>query len=155
MINNELLNKIKYLPREAAPFLSFKSSSIQKLTDIYAKIQGSFSSFYIIGNDGSGNPICIDADTSKIYLFDHDYNFKIIYINRNIDELVTFLKLYENHIANIIKEYGDDAFFDFKYPKSLIDDLEIKYSKIDQDALLLNSFWGSTLEMDKANVNSA
>jgi hypothetical protein len=66
-----------FLPRSAAPFVSFsEAEGKHPQGDCYG---GALDPevFTLIGSDGSGNPICEELSTGKVYLLDHDNSFNI------------------------------------------------------------------------------
>lgn len=73
------------LPKGCAPFLSFSevSKGPPLLIDVYGRHQfeaedvGRLHSFYALGTDGSGNPICLDVSKKgEIVMLDHEDWFR-------------------------------------------------------------------------------
>ncbi len=153
MINEEIKKKIQKLPEDAAPFLSFEPT-MKSVSDTYEVKNKELDNFIYIGADGEGNPISINLEDNQIYFLDHENSFTPYYMNKNIDDLMMFLSLYEKHIENIQEKYGEDAYMDFQYPISEIETLKNDFNKIDKTSTDENSFWGSTIMNDKAIVES-
>jgi hypothetical protein len=90
------------LPRQAAPFLSFDgvAGGLQPIYSIYGNYdewsqadKQRLEPYYVLGGDGGGNPICIDADNEeRIVLLDHEDNFRTIqFVNSGIFQLAASL----------------------------------------------------------------
>ena len=91
------------LPKEAAPFLSFREASHPRLL---LDSRGSCSSwsdgdkqriaqYRQIGSDGAGNSICIDTITGRVVLLDHEREFQCdAFMNSNVGCLAECLLVY-------------------------------------------------------------
>jgi hypothetical protein len=72
------------LPRSCAPFLSFEAVAKGPLSLVQyygahqfrATDSSRLASFYVLGSDGSGNPLCLDsARNGEIVMLDHEDRF--------------------------------------------------------------------------------
>lgn len=90
------------LPKDAAPFLSFRLSDGLINTAKEWNLNPKISGFWSIGSNGSGDPICIKQNEEIVYL-NHDNYFKEIFINSSVQHLAECLLIY----AQMIDELGD------------------------------------------------
>ena len=84
------------LPREAAPFLSFRSGSgllaTLRLTETGAR---RLAGLIQLGSDGAGNPICLDGTSGQVVLVDHDADLDIVFMNSSPMQLAESLLAYQ------------------------------------------------------------
>ncbi|SEL53545.1 SUKH-4 immunity protein [Aquimarina amphilecti] len=155
---NEFL-KIGF-PEDAAPYLGFGLRSYDwKFNNIldyyeYDDLDPTTKFYWILGSDNSGNPICIDtSQNDRIILLDHEQGFEIIgTVNKNISELASFLLIYRNFIEEINSKYGEDGFFDSKFTKIDLNELEEKFKSLNSDYYLESSFWDIEIENLRAEI---
>ena len=150
---NEIKVSVKVLPHSAAPYLTFEFEKITPITSIYKQLSPQLEVFVYIGFDGEGSPICVNQRNNSVYILDHEFDFLPVYMNASIQDLERFLNIYQKYIEFVNEKYGDDAFFEGRYPESEIDNLKTKLSIIDLNATLESSFWGNTLEEDRGMLN--
>lgn len=139
---------INGLPRDAAPMLSFQASGDYKVLNKFVNQYPdySFSSEYdglwVIGSDGSGSPLCIDAlNADLIVLLDHDFGFKIEHVNLDLSDLSKCILAYKRFIDNIQSEIGEDAFIDYQFSQQHIDQLKSSIEIIRPAILEHSIFW--------------
>jgi hypothetical protein len=72
------------LPLSAAPFLSFdEAQELPYVHEVYGRSSDyatadrrRLANYWMIGSDGSGNPMCISVRTGAIWLLDHEDHFR-------------------------------------------------------------------------------
>lgn len=145
------------LPKDAAPFLSFATSSlsegISKLTDIYDFLAPEYERYIVIGSNGSGDQVVVDLrDDCKIKLLDHENNFSEQLINSNINRLSTSLKIYQNFVHQVLFNYGEDGLLECKYSLEDIEKLQNQLTRNDRDSMNEECMWWEEMELLKANI---
>lgn len=139
---------VSKLPESAPAFLSFKHNGVAPVTSVYGNVGLDLSAYVYIGSDGEGSPICVNLNDHAVYILDHEFDFKPIYVNDSIATLERFIRLYDNYIDHVNATYGEDAFYNGNYPLHEIDALQQKFASIDAKAAYEPSFWGTTLDAD-------
>lgn len=147
-------------PEDAAPYLGFGLRSYDwKFNNIldyyeYDDLDADTKFYWILGSDNSGNPICIDtSQNDRIILLDHEQGFEIIdTINKNIEELANYLLIYRNFIEEVNYKYGEDGFFDSKFTKMDLNELEEKFKSLNPNHYLESSFWSVEIENLRAEI---
>lgn len=130
------------LPDSAAPFLSFappKSGRLQTLGELWGA-NGAASGYYIIGSNGSGDPVALKPSGSVVYL-NHDSGFAEVYINKNIATLAESLLRYREVIAEAQGAYGSDAYLDGQVPAHARERFAQFLEGKDPRALTAGSMW--------------
>ena len=137
------------LPMDAAPFLTFGQEYIgllKNVSDVW-KLPPEYSKYRIIGSTGSGDPICIDeSNNGCIVYLDHDNNFKCIFINSSLMQLVESLLAYRNLVNETIRINGEDAYLDGMIPETVRQETFSKLKEIDNTSMASKSFWKSMLK---------
>lgn len=154
MLSKRIVNAIRRLPEDAAPFLSF-NAAMKKVSEVYAISGNHLNKSVYIGSDGAGNPIVLNLKNSKICLLDHEDNFSPCRMNETIEELLKSLKAYETHADNIQQKYGVNAYIEYNYPLVEIARLKSRLGRINIKSVARNIFWGKTLKNDRANLEFA
>jgi hypothetical protein len=136
------------LPEEAAPLLTFgviSKKPLELASDVFGLPKG-FSRYYIIGSNGSGDPICIDeANEGAIVLLNHDCKFKSVFVNTSVMQIAESLLAYRDLVNDAIKENGTDAYLDWNIPICLLEQTKSVIQKIDPVALEKETFWFQNL----------
>ncbi|MCE9548755.1 MAG: SUKH-4 family immunity protein [Planctomycetia bacterium] len=92
--SDKAILSVSGLPRNASPFLTFGLSSddnVQPLSNTGGVPELS-SRYRMIGNNGSGDTICIDeADHGSIVCLNHDFNMQRDFMNSSITALAECL----------------------------------------------------------------
>lgn len=123
------------LPASAAPCLSFADAA--KPISVYeafaspedwsAEDRSRLERFLVIGHDGAGNPICVEVDSGKIVLLDHEDRFRSQqFVNSSVSQLAECLLTY----------MGEDNSAHFE---SLV-------LNIDPNALSEGAFWNQEMK---------
>jgi hypothetical protein len=87
------------LPSEAAPCLTFQEAvRPQPIWDVCgipshwsAEERGRLASYRVIGSDGSGNPICVEAASGAVWLLDHEDGWSVQFVNTGVPQLAECL----------------------------------------------------------------
>ena len=140
-------------PEDAAPFLSFGwRSNKGKFNNLYETYPGygapsTSKNFWIIGDDGEGNPICFDVSRhDRLVLLDHEQNFEIIsVVNTNIAELAECLLLYKNFISKAQRDNGENAYLEADFSMTDIAVLKESFKQINDRIFKESSFWRSEI----------
>lgn len=109
-----------YLPKSAAPFLSFENPSpIYKVvgfeSDWSTLDKKRLSDYLVIGFDGEGNPLCLEVSSAKVFWFDHEVRFSAKrFVNSSIEQLAECLLAYRGELNSIrfmeaVKSIDPDA----------------------------------------------
>jgi SUKH-4 immunity protein len=79
------------LPRDAPPFLSFGHQQ-----DIGSEWfpTGTF----VIGTNGSGDPLCIELNGGAVVAFNHDRNMQRVFVNSSLPHFAECLCIYQEHL---------------------------------------------------------
>jgi hypothetical protein len=93
------------LPIDAAPFLSFDDAeNPQSICDVFnnnwsAADRDRLAAYIMFGSDGSGNPICVDENSKRVMLLDHEDRFNTIqFVNTSVSKLGECLLAYMGEI---------------------------------------------------------
>jgi hypothetical protein len=119
------------LPTEAAPGLSFGPE--------YASHFATDTGMQI-GSNGSGDPLVLTAD-GEIQCLNHDREFAISYVNRDLGALAEALLRYRQLIDETCQELGPDAFLDGLVPVRLREVWARFLESMDPAALQSGSLW--------------
>lgn len=141
------------LPDSAAPFLSFSTKELMTIEEIYSTGNPVDNFLVEIGNDGAGDPICIDLkDQCKIVALDHEDNFAPRFVNTSVKELFMFLTVYKQFGEKLIQLRGDFAFLDSDFTDDELHELLQELKSIDPKALSGDdTFWSQEIQLFKAN----
>jgi hypothetical protein len=143
------------LPTDAAPFLSFdapKSAELPSVTEQWGAAT-EFQRYRVIGSDGSGNPIALDAQShGEVVLLDHENRFARLLMNTTVRQMVESLLAYRKLIQDTQAEFGPDAFLDGKTSVAARKSLREELTKIDPAAVTPGSFWSGELQNLDANA---
>ncbi len=135
------------IPENAAPFLGFYSDDngyieLETLNKLWDLDQSEADSFIVFGFDGAGNPLCVDkTENDRIVLFDHDNDFEVIKINKNMSDFLDCLLIYRNFLKSMRTKYGDDAVTNDKYNIEDVEELIKKLKKVESDLMEYSDFW--------------
>ncbi len=140
-------------PDEGAPFLSFGSGGqcmeIKSICACYpdAQIAEEARNCWVLGSDGSGNPICIDSKKKdRVVLLDHELGFSISEVmNASVGELAVSMLRYQEFVLLVQEELGQDAFLESLYTRQQIDKLSSALQMIRLDFFDQSDFWASEL----------
>ncbi len=145
------------LPEGAAPFLSFDAiaSGLKRIYEVWGTLDDfsesekqRLSRYLVIGSDGSGNPIAIDAMADFIVVHvDHDDGFNTVtYLSSSIFHLAHYLLEIRNMISDFNKS-GAERTIDDEIPSAYKLPLYDKLMSIDRLALKNGGFWKSEIDM--------
>src|SRR5258708_117700 len=105
------------LPHTAAPFLSFDAPSrgpIRQVSTVW-RVPESLPPHWMIGSNGSGDPICVSA-AGHVFGLNHDNRFEVQLINSSIVQLAETLLVYREVVRRTQAAGGEDAFLDNRIP---------------------------------------
>ena len=145
------------LPDAAAPFLSFDyiASGLKRIYEIWGTPDDFSESekqrlirYLIIGSDGSGNPIAIDAMANFIVVhIDHDDGFDTVtYVNSSVFHLAHYLLEIREMISDFNKS-GAERAIDDEIPGAYKLPLYEKLISIDRLGFEKGGFWKSEIGM--------
>ena len=141
------------LPDSAAPYLSFEpitSGNFQTIYEYYDHegLGEETKNYWIIGSDGAGDPICIDAaNNDKIILLDHEQDFVLLdNMNTNISELASSLLIFRNFIKRINKKFGPNGFGDSLFTEKELSELQQELKALHPEYYVNGSFWDTQIE---------
>jgi hypothetical protein len=92
------------MPETCAPMLSFDNwgkKTIPSLKNIFHRDFEWLDDYIHIGDNNSGDPICIDLNSNAIIYLNHDNNFEVFFINSSVEKLAKSLIAYTDFIENI------------------------------------------------------
>jgi hypothetical protein len=118
----DLIILINGIPKDAAPFLSFGDEYEDGLK-ILTQYNIDTSDIISIGSNGYGDVICLNLQTREIICFNHDSNFRIDYLAK---ELITFLQF-----LIIFREFIEKVNEDESQTEKYISDYMKKMHKVD------------------------
>ncbi|MDM5155418.1 SUKH-4 family immunity protein [Bacillus sp. DX1.1] len=135
------------LPKSAAPFIEFDNPTelMQNVTRKFG-MPIDFEFYWLIGSNGSGDPLCIDERTDKVVYLHHDNNYEEIFINSSIHQFAESLLLFSKLIDEAIHLNGEFAFLENEIPESVRIWFENELKRIDSKALEKNTFWSEEIE---------
>lgn len=146
------------LPDGAAPFLSFDDIERHGLKKIF-EVWGSpddysesekerLSRYFIIGSDGSGNPLAIDTDSSfEIVHLDHDDWFQTVTIlNSSLFHLAESLLLVRDMVSKAHNELSE-AELEEEIPARYKDELFTRMKSADKKAWRSRGYWETEVGM--------
>jgi hypothetical protein len=143
------------LPERAAPFLTFEapeSGPIPTVAEQWCQPE-EFAKFWVIGSDGSGNPIALDENScGEVVLLDHENKFAKILINNSIRQLAESLLAYRKLVIDSQEEFGNDAFLDGQTSEAARNELKQELTRVDRAATKPGCFWHGELKNLGANV---
>jgi SUKH-4 immunity protein len=134
------------LPYSCIPFIGFgkfKEPKLEKLVNVY-DLDDSFESLYVIGKDGSGDPICVEEITGKIFVLNHDNGFEEMFMNNSLHQLAEFILLVREGCSAITEKYGVDAAWNEGEAMDLKNIYREKLRTIDPEAIE-DGFWSLQL----------
>lgn len=79
------------LPRDAAPFLSFRN------TREYSRIP---ATYFEIGVTNYGDPICIDTKSGAVVYLNHENEDRPVMMNSSLEALAESLCIYREHLSS-------------------------------------------------------
>lgn len=88
------------LPEAAGPFLMIDPPGSEVLTTASElwELSPEYDDYWVIGSNGSGDPVVICPDDAIVYL-NHDDDFTEVYVNRNVAVLAEASLLYPGYEA--------------------------------------------------------
>lgn len=124
------------LPRSAAPFLTFEhvEEGLPPIWNMWGSIEGwsekdilRLQRYYLIGQDGGGNAVCIDTENKGyVVLLDHEDNFRTSqFVNSSVF-----------HLAECLLSYRDRM-----NDRMNTEQVKKEFERIDADAIGEGNFW--------------
>lgn len=132
--------RVAGMPQEAAPFLSFASTTLRWL----GNAKGDLNQLYSIGSDESGNPIVVDKN-GVVWLIDHEMTSRRTFVNSSVPMLADCLLAYRGFVAEAVAIGGDDALLYGRISHSIIKRVFDSIKMIDHPAARSGSFWDGEL----------
>jgi hypothetical protein len=101
--SDKAIMSVSGLPKCASPFLSFGLSPdriLQPVSDAQG-LPDSYSRYRMIGNNGSGDMICIDeADQGAIVYLNHNWNMQVVFMNSSTTALAECLCIFAKFVKH-------------------------------------------------------
>lgn len=156
-LNNPLLSQetIHFLiscglPKSCAPGLSFDDfgkDSILTPNQVLNIDINELNNYLMIGNNGCGDPICIDVnnDNNIVYL-NHDNYFERIFINSSIQQLTECIIKYEEFYASLEPKIENNIFITRKFSDKEFNEVCKNFQQIDDKCLINNNCWKAELD---------
>jgi hypothetical protein len=124
------------LPEEAPPFLSFfpgdDPAALAKLTEVDPLLSKRFSRYRVLGNNGSGDTLCIDERDGSVVYLNHDSNMRRVFINSSLGQFAEALCL-------MVEFLHQNTKMDFR----------AELSRIDPPALRSGTMWANEHKSSK------
>lgn len=127
------------LPKEAAPYLSFEPGNLEWL-----KGSINLDQYFQIGTDSAGNPLALDTN-GVVWLINHEMPSQVTLVNSSINALASSLLTYRDFVIEAIKDGGEDAFLDGRFPIHAINALSLSLHEVDNAAGAAGTFWSNEL----------
>jgi len=150
-----LKSTIEYLsqcgfPRQSAPALSFDywdKETIPTPNQVLGIDLEELENYLMIGNNGSGDPICIDLDlVNQVVYLNHDNYFERVFMNGSVSQLIESIIQYQIFYTSLNPKYENDVFSKRAFSDEEFNELKADFLKIDIYSLNKNSFWDMELE---------
>lgn len=142
------------LPDNAAPYLSFeetKEDNIRTADQVF-RLGNAYRRYVIIGFNGYGDPICIDAERgNEIWCLDHEVGFEPEFMNSSIQQLAYFLLVYREFIEYLQTSKGEDAWVNCEFTDEEFLKFQNLLIQIDEPALEEDTYWNVDLGILLAN----
>lgn len=134
------------LPRQAAPFLDFEAPKAGRLptADESFNLEPEFAAHYVLGTNGSGDPIVLAPDSSVIYL-NHDADLAPVYMNKDVQTLAESLLRYWHLITETLRLHGPDAYLEGRVPPHLRTEFVAYLQAADPQAFAEDSMWAGEI----------
>lgn len=137
------------LPKSAAPFLAFdgpSAGSVPTVAGVY-NLSDEFSHYRVIGDDGGGNPICIDVSrNASIVILNHDDNFEPYLLNSSVPQLAESLLTYRDLMRQVVAIGGGRPFHDIQVPIRMQNWIKAEFERIDPATLEEGCLWRDTID---------
>lgn len=130
------------LPQNAEPWLHFIEFI---LTDEHTAAALEKLHFYPIGYLANGDIICIDKNTDRVMICDHEEPDYIWILNSSLGALYESILLYADFIAEVNRRNPNFS-SDFKIPDGMLAALEDKLKACDSAAFAEKGFWYTEIE---------
>jgi hypothetical protein len=108
------------LPEAAGPFLMIDSPGSEVLTTASElwELSPEYDDYWVIGSNGSGDPVVICPDDVIVYL-NHDDDFAEVYVNRNVAVLAEASLRYPGYEAAASEQARFIEFLERSDPRAL------------------------------------
>ncbi|MBN9421325.1 MAG: SUKH-4 family immunity protein [Candidatus Accumulibacter sp.] len=136
------------MPSSAAPFLTFnapKTGSLPTVAEAWG-VGDKFSRHYIIGFNGSGDPIAI-SPMGPVVCLNHDFGFAEVYINQDISVLAETLLQCSQLIKRTLEIAGPGAYLNGLVPTNLKTEFIEFLQETDPLALHNDAMWAVEISM--------
>jgi SUKH-4 immunity protein len=131
------------MPESCAPMLSFDNwgkNTIPSLKNSFHRVFDWLDNYLHIGDNNSGDPICIDLNNNSIIYLNHDSNFELSFINSSIEKLAECLIVYTDFIEHI-NASDDSNFLNAKFEDKDFEKLKNQFLIIDEHCLIERTMW--------------
>ncbi len=133
------------LPDSAAPFLCFGTEESISLPPVPEVWRDGDERQRVIGCNGSGDPICLHAETGAISYLLHDHDMEARFMNSSVLQLAYTLLAFGLLVRKTNESSGEDAYLDGRIPMEVADEFITTVEHIDPEAIKPGSFWLSSI----------
>ncbi len=137
------------LPNSCAPGLSFNDSeqtTIQTPNQVLHIDFDELNDYLMIGNNGSGDPICIDLNNeNEIVYLNHDNYFQRIYMNSSVHQLTECIIRYRDFHFSLDPRFENNTFIQRKFSDEEFSKLRYDFNEIDDKCILDDNCWRAEL----------
>lgn len=137
------------LPESAAPSLDFPIRQDALLTvNQYFRLQWEeMDDYLVIGHNGSGDPICINAASkNEIVYLNHDNSFEPVWMNSTVWQFCRSLLAYKIFYASLLNLTDPNDFSTRRFSDAEFLRLQDEFRQIDEKALDIDTFWQMELD---------
>jgi hypothetical protein len=136
------------MPATCAPMLCFDNwgkKTIPSLKNSFYRDFDWFDDYIHIGDNNSGDPICIDLNNNTIVYLNHDNNFEISFINSSVEKLSECIIAYTNFFEQINTSNNSDS-LNTKLEEKDFEKLKQQLLDIDKQCLKEGAMWKGELD---------
>jgi hypothetical protein len=136
------------MPETCTPMLCFDNwgkKTIPSLKNSFHRDFEWLDDYIHIGDNNSGDPICIDLNNNAIVYLNHDNNFKISFINSSVEKLSECIIAYTNFFEQINTSNNSDS-LNPKFEDEDFEKLKKQLLDIDEQCLKEGAMWRGDID---------
>lgn len=132
------------LPASCAPGLNFdncKRVEIPTPNEVFNIEFEELDNYLFIGNNGCGDPLCIDLNKgNQIVFLNHDNDFERIFINSDLEKLSTCLIIYCEFIKSA-NTTSNSNYLDRNFSDDAVNKLKQDLTKVEEICMEEGAMW--------------